>query len=161
MDILVMRQIDKIIVHCSATPRGRAFSVADIDGWHKARGFKGVGYHYVVMLDGTVCPARPLARIGAHCLGQNAASIGVCYIGGLESDGKTPADTRTPGQKRALSALIAELRQRFPRISVHGHCEFAAKACPCFDAASEYGPSEMASGGCCSLLPRGQPCAVG
>lgn len=134
-----MRKIDKIIIHCSATPRGRHVGVEDIDRWHRARGFQGVGYHYVVLLDGTVQSGRPVARVGAHCSGHNASSIGVCYVGGLEADCKTPADTRTPAQKRSLASLVARLCRDYPQAKVCGHCEFAAKACPCFDVRSEYG----------------------
>ena len=133
-----MRKITKIIMHCSATAAGKDFSAADIDRWHRARGFRSIGYHYVVRLDGSVERGRPEAETGAHCLGQNSDSIGVCYIGGLAADGKTPADTRTPAQKRALRELIASLKRRYPSATVHGHREFAAKACPCFDAAREY-----------------------
>lgn len=133
-----MRKITEIIVHCSATPAGKDFGVADIDRWHRARGFRRIGYHYVVRLDGSVEPGRPESEQGAHCLGHNARSIGVCYIGGLASDGRTPRDTRTPAQKESLARLIADLRRRHPGATVHGHREFAAKACPCFDAAREY-----------------------
>ena len=133
-----MRTITEIIVHCTATPRGRAVTVREIDAWHRARGFSGIGYHYVVGLDGRVMAGRTEERSGAHCLGHNARSIGVCYVGGLEKDARTPADTRTPAQRKALRALVAELCRRFPGAEVHGHREFAAKACPCFDARAEY-----------------------
>lgn len=132
-----MRPITEIIIHCSATPAGREVTVADIDAWHRKRGFKGIGYHYLVTLDGTVCTGRPLRQTGAHCLGHNEESIGVCYAGGLDGKGR-PADTRTPQQKQALLKLIGELRARFPRARVHSHRDFAAKACPCFDATAEY-----------------------
>lgn len=134
-----MRKINKIIIHCSATPASRAFTVADIDRCHRARGFRSIGYHYVIYLDGTVHQGRDVALQGAHCLGQNATSIGVCYIGGLAADGRTPADTRTPAQRAALSALVARLRHDYPGATVHGHREFAAKACPCFDVRAEFG----------------------
>lgn len=133
-----MRKIDKIIVHCTATPAGRPVSVADIDRWHRARGFNSIGYHYVVGLDGAVDKGRDISLPGAHCKGLNATSIGVVYVGGLLSDGKTPADTRTPRQRESLRRLIDELQRRFPLATVHGHREFAAKACPCFDVAAEY-----------------------
>jgi len=132
-----MRTISKIIIHCSATPEGRDFSVADIDRWHKARGFRKIGYHYVIYRDGTIHQGRKESEIGAHTLGQNAHSIGVCYIGGLDSEGKAK-DTRTLEQKSALVNLIKRLHLRYPQASVHGHREFARKACPCFDAATEY-----------------------
>ena len=133
-----MRNINKIIIHCSATPEGKAFSVDDIRRWHLKRGFADIGYHFVIYLDGSVHVGRPLAKAGAHCKGHNAHSIGVCYIGGVASDGKTPKDTRTDAQKASLVKLITELRQQFPNASVHGHREFANKACPCFDARKEY-----------------------
>ena len=133
-----MRKIDKIIVHCSATPEGRNYTVKQIDSWHRNRGFNGIGYHFVIYLDGSVHVGRPLAKAGAHCKGYNAHSIGICYIGGVATDGKTPKDTRTSLQKASLVKLITELRQRFPNASVHGHREFANKACPCFNAQKEY-----------------------
>ena len=128
-----MRDIREIIVHCSATPEGKHFTVADIDAWHKKRGFKCIGYHFVIYLDGKVNVGRNIEEIGAHCLGHNANSIGICYIGGCAADGKTPKDTRTEAQKASLVRLITELRRRFPNASVHGHNEFAAKACPSFN----------------------------
>ena len=128
-----MRKIDKIIIHCSATPEGREVTAADITRWHRERGFRTIGYHYVVYLDGTVVCGRPVEETGAHCLGQNRNSIGVCYIGGLDRRSLLPADTRTPAQKEALRRLVERLRKEYPEASVHGHREFAAKACPCFD----------------------------
>lgn len=80
-NVLYMRKIDDIIIHCTATAEGRDVSVADIRRWHKARGFVDVGYHYVVYLDGSVHEGRPLAQVGAHCRGHNAHSVGVCYVG--------------------------------------------------------------------------------
>ncbi len=129
--------VSEIILHCTATPASRNVTVADVDSWHRARGFKMIGYHYLVMLDGTVAAGRPEDMIGAHCKGHNSRSIGVCYVGGLDVRGNA-ADTRTPGQRRALRELIADLMERYPSATVHGHREFAAKACPCFDAAAEY-----------------------
>lgn len=126
------RLINKIIIHCSATPEGKNFTVEDIDRWHKARGWKGIGYHYVIYLDGSVHVGRPIEQVGAHTSGYNANSIGVCYIGGVASDGKTPKDTRTDLQKAALSGLIAGLKRKYPNATIHGHYEFAAKACPSF-----------------------------
>lgn len=126
-----MRKIDKIILHCTATPEGREVTVADVTAWHKERGFRTIGYHYLVYLDGTVVRSRREEEIGAHCLGQNAGSIGVCYVGGLDSRGK-PKDTRTAAQRVALRNLVEGLQRRYPHATLHGHNEFAAKACPCF-----------------------------
>lgn len=132
-----MRKINEIIVHCTATPEGKDFSVADIDRWHRARGFDGIGYHYVVCRDGSVHKGRDVAKIGAHCKGHNAGSIGVCYVGGMTADGKTPKDTRTEAQRAALRALVERLRREHPGASVHGHNEYSSKACPCFNVQTE------------------------
>lgn len=133
-----MRTIKEIIIHCSATPEGRDYTVADIDRWHKAKGWKGIGYHFVIYRDGSIHVGRPKEQVGAHCVGHNTISIGVCYIGGLASDGKTPKDTRTPQQKDSLLGLLEQLKEEFPKAKIHGHKDFANKACPCFDATSEY-----------------------
>ena len=133
-----MRQINEIIIHCAATREGRDFTVEDITRWHKARGFATIGYHYVIYRDGSIHEGRPLEQIGAHCVGHNKHSIGICYIGGCASDGKTPKDTRTPEQKEALLTLLRRLKARFPNATIHGHRDFAEKACPSFDAFREY-----------------------
>ena len=133
-----MRKINEIIVHCAATREGRDFTVEDITRWHKARGFATIGYHYVIYRDGSIHEGRPLEQIGAHCVGHNKHSIGICYIGGCASDGKTPKDTRTPEQKEALLSLLRRLKARFPNATIHGHRDFAAKACPSYDAFREY-----------------------
>lgn len=132
-----MRNINLIIVHCSATPEGRNVAVADFDRWHRERGFDGIGYHYVVYIDGSVHEGRPLNKVGAHCKGHNAHSIGICYIGGVDLNGK-PKDTRTLAQKDALVNLLMRLKRRFPKAVIRGHRDFAAKACPSFDATKEY-----------------------
>lgn len=126
-------KVEKIIIHCSATPEGRDVTAKEIDRWHRARGFRCIGYHFVVRLDGSVERGRPENEIGAHCLGENARSIGVCYIGGIDRDTLKPKDTRTPAQRIALRKLVRQLEVRHPGATVHGHREFAAKACPCFD----------------------------
>ena len=131
------RKIKEIIIHCSATPEGRDFTVEDIRGWHLQRGFADIGYHYVIYRDGSVHEGRSVNRAGAHCLGHNAHSIGVCYIGGVATDGKTPKDTRTSEQKNALTSLLIKLHTLYPKATLHGHREFANKACPSFDV-SEY-----------------------
>lgn len=147
-----MRKINLIVVHCSATPEGKDFTVNDIDRWHRARGFKKIGYHYVVYRDGTVHPGRAENEVGAHVSGYNANSIGVCYIGGLTADGKKAKDTRTTTQKRGLLNLLIKLRKKYPDAKIVGHRDLSpdlnhdgkiepnewVKECPSFDAKTEY-----------------------
>ena len=126
-----VKSVRWIIVHCSASREDRDYTVEQMLRDHKARGFRTIGYHYLVYLDGTVVRGRREEEIGAHCLGQNAGSIGVCYVGGLDSRGN-PKDTRTAAQRVALRNLVEGLQRRYPHATLHGHNEFAAKACPCF-----------------------------
>lgn len=132
------RSIKELIVHCSATPEGKDYSVDTIRQWHLQRGFSDIGYHYVVYRDGSIHIGRDESIIGAHCTGHNTNSIGVCYIGGCASDGKAPKDTRTTEQKQSLVKLLKELKTKYPQASIHGHRDFANKACPSFDATKEY-----------------------
>jgi N-acetylmuramoyl-L-alanine amidase len=134
-----MRKIDKIIVHCSATKEGQEFDVEDIRRWHvDGNGWKDVGYHYVIKLDGQIQLGRPLEQAGAHVKGHNETSIGICYVGGLDGEGQ-PCDTRTGEQDESLELLIAYLTRVFPGIELYGHNEFSSKSCPCFDVKSAYG----------------------
>lgn len=130
--------ITEIIVHCSATREGADFHARDIDRWHKQRGYKKIGYHYMITLDGSIEGGRTESEIGAHCVGHNSNSIGVCYIGGLSADGKTAKDTRTDAQKKALEQLLRHLVKKYPQATIHSHRDFANKACPSFDATTEY-----------------------
>ena len=132
------RTITEIIVHCTATPEGRDYPLDTIRQWHKERGFSDIGYHYIVHLDGKIEDGRDVNIAGAHCVGHNSHSIGVCYIGGLSADGKTAKDTRTPAQSMTLKSLLITLRKLYPTAKIHGHRDFAAKACPSFDATEEY-----------------------
>lgn len=133
-----MRTIEEIIIHCSATPEGRDYTVEQIRKWHvNGNGWQDIGYHFVIYRDGSVHEGRPIKQIGAHTFGHNDHSIGICYIGGCASDGKTPKDTRTPAQRTALKALVNRLRAEFPGATIHGHNEFANKACPSFDVKKE------------------------
>ncbi len=127
------RAINEIIIHCTATPEGRAVSVDTIRGWHKAQGWKDIGYHWIVLLDGTVEPGRPEALIGSHVAGHNTGTLGVVYVGGVDAKGN-PKDTRTPAQRAALLSHVRALIARYPAIrKVTGHNQYAAKACPSFD----------------------------
>ena len=132
------RNIKELIVHCSATPEGKDYSVDTIRQWHLQRGFSDIGYHYVIYRDGSIHIGRDESIIGAHCTGHNTNSIGVCYIGGCASDGKTPKDTRTLQQKESLLSLLKTLKVKYPNAKIYPHYKFAAKACPSFNAEEEY-----------------------
>ena len=132
------RKIDLIVVHCSATRVNQDFPVEALEACHKARGFRSIGYHYYITKDGVVYPCRPESEEGAHARHYNAHSIGICYEGGLDAQGR-PADTRTEAQKRALISLVRELKGRYPRAIVVSHHTFdPRKVCPCFHAEREY-----------------------
>jgi|TARA_B100001057_G_scaffold212692_1_gene212996 N-acetylmuramoyl-L-alanine amidase len=133
-----MREITKVIVHCAATPEGRDVKTEEIKRWHtEERGWSDIGYHWVVELDGSINEGRSEDINGAHCRGHNSDSVGICYVGGSDSEGN-PKDTRTEEQRDALVTLIKEILDRHPDAEVFGHRDFSTKACPSFDAKTEY-----------------------
>ena len=127
-----MRKITEIIIHCTATRPNANCTVESIRRYHKSLGWHDIGYHYVIYQDGSVLPGRPLEEVGAHCPGHNANSIGIAYVGGLDADGH-PSDTRTEAQHLVLLQLVKDLMEEFHITSIHGHNEYANRACPCFD----------------------------
>jgi N-acetyl-anhydromuramyl-L-alanine amidase AmpD len=130
----VMRTINLIVIHCSATRSNRRFTVDMLRDCHNARFHgKGIGYHYYIERDGQIHQTRPEEEIGMHALHYNAHSIGICYEGGLNEKGESD-DTRTEEQKHALIALLKELRKDYPDARIMGHCELpgVTKPCPCF-----------------------------
>ena len=135
-----MRKISLIIVHCSANRAGSALRMADIDRYHRSLGWNGCGYHYVIPTDGTIEQGRPEEKVDAHCKNHNSHSTGVCYVGGLAADGKTPKDTRTEEQKRALRVLREDLHKRYPKALIVGHCDLDPKkpCCPGGDVVREF-----------------------
>ena len=132
-----MRPINKVIIHCSATPEGRDVKTKEIKKWHLSNGWSDIGYHYVIELDGKVVEGRPVELVGAHCVGQNKFSIGICYVGGMNKSMSKPKDTRTEEQKESIVKLIKKLRGRYGDLTIHGHNEYANKACPSFDVSNE------------------------
>lgn len=147
-----MRHIDLIVVHCSATRRSADIGVAEIDKWHKARGWSGIGYHYVIRRNGLLEHGRPEEKVGAHVYGQNKHSIGICLVGGLDDEGDVQEGfetTFTPEQKTSLLALLAALRAKYPGADIQGHRDLSpdvngdgiiekwewTKNCPCFNVA--------------------------
>ena len=135
-----MRTVSLIIVHCSANKAGSALRAEDIDRYHRSLGWKCCGYHYVIPTDGTIEAGRPPKMIGAHCKSHNSHSIGICYEGGLDEQGR-PADTRTYAQRCTLMDLLRQLKRDYPEARILGHYQLSPyihKACPCFDAREEY-----------------------
>ena len=128
-----MRTITLIIIHCSATPEGRSLSFEECRRDHiMHRHFRDIGYHFYITRDGTVHDGRPIEKVGAHCEGHNSHSIGICYEGGLDANGK-PADTRTEAQRKALKSLIERMHRLNPKALIVGHHDLnPRKACPCF-----------------------------
>lgn len=141
-----MRNINLIVIHCSATRANRPFPVEALEACHKARGFTTTGYHYYITRDGVVHPCRPEEMVGAHAKGYNARSIGICYEGGLDNDGK-PADTRTEAQKRSMVLLLRSLLIDYPNAKTVGHRDLPGvkKACPCFDVKAWLQHTELLS----------------
>lgn len=133
-----MRKINKIIVHCTATPEGREVTKEDLKKWHvDERGWSDIGYHFFIDLQGDLHECRPIERTGAHCKGQNFDSIGIAYAGGSDKDGN-PKDTRTKIQKAALEDFLCYLKVLYSEAKIYGHRDFSKKACPSFDARLEY-----------------------
>lgn len=146
------RRIDEIIVHCTATPAGRDYTVADIRKWHKEKGWSDIGYHYVIYRNGECHDGRDVNVIGAHCQGHNSHSIGLVYVGGMTADGKKAADSRTVAQADALLKLLIELHRLYPSAEIKGHRDCSKdqngngiieewewmKECPSFDVRKCY-----------------------
>ena len=137
-DEYLPREIKLLVIHCSATRCNVSFPVERLRECHLQRGFRDIGYHFYITRDGEIHRGRALEKIGAHCRNHNTHSIGVCYEGGLDANGK-PKDTRTLEQKGALLALLRELKRQYPKALVVGHRDLnPMKGCPCFDAVKEY-----------------------
>lgn len=133
------RKITRIILHCTATPEGGDMTVEEIRRIHvQEKKWKDIGYHYVIYRDGSVHEGRDVDKAGSHTKGYNSNSIGVVYVGGMTADNRHPKDTRTKEQRAALKALVKELKRLYPLASIHGHNEFAAKACPSFNVKKEF-----------------------
>jgi len=135
-----MRNINLIVVHCSATTPLQDIGSEEIRDWHvNENGWSDIGYHYVIRRNGFIEDGRPIEKAGAHARGYNANSIGVCYVGGINTSGE-PEDNRTQLQTQSLVTLLKKLVRQFPKAKIVGHCNLpgVAKACPSFDAQDEY-----------------------
>lgn len=141
-----MGKLKYLVIHCTATPRGREVTAPELRSWHTSpppagRGWKQVGYTDMFHLNGGVerlvennedAEVDPW-EVTNGAVGYNGVSRHVVYVGGVERDGKTPADTRTPDQHRAMERYVKDFHRRFPDVRIIGHNEISAKACPSFD----------------------------
>ena len=141
-----MRDINLTVIHCTATKEGIDYDVIDVRKWHLDRGFKDIGYHFLIHLDGRIERGRPWDQPGAHAKGYNSNSIGIVYVGGLDYTG-SPKDTRTVAQVHSLRAIVSVLKAMYPMIDVKGHRDLSVdlngdgiispsewmKSCPCFN----------------------------
>lgn len=126
------KETKHVIIHCAATKPSMDVGVREIRQWHKERGFLDVGYHFIIRRNGTIEDGRDVNQVGAHTVGQNETSVGVCLVGGVD-DKLQPQANFTPQQMATLRKLLGELKVKFPESVVKGHRDFAAKACPSFD----------------------------
>lgn len=130
---------DYIVVHCSATPESMRVGVSEIRQWHKDRGWKDVGYHFVITRNGSIQHGRPIEDVGAHVRGHNGNSIGICLIGGVDEH-DDPVANYTTRQYLSLRLLIDGIKMRYSNAKLMGHRDFpeVAKDCPCFDVREWY-----------------------
>lgn len=126
-----MRQINKIVVHCSATSADQDIGVEEIRAWHLERGWADIGYHIVIRRNGVIERGRPLSLIGAHVKGHNHDSVGICWVGG-----RYGIDNRTGAQRASLETVVKILHDIYPDADIKGHRDFGVpKECPSFDVA--------------------------
>lgn len=126
-----------LVIHCSATKCNRNYTEKQLLRDHKARGFRTVGYHFYCRKDGSLTQFRKLLEVGAHARPYNRCSIGICYEGGLDEEGR-PANTLTHAQYRVIRHLLLQLKILFPQAEIVGHRDLPGatpKECPCFNAA--------------------------
>ncbi|MNJ42947.1 N-acetyl-anhydromuranmyl-L-alanine amidase [compost metagenome] len=143
---MTIKAVRYLVVHCAATPPTRDIGVKEIRAMHLNRGFRDIGYHYVIRRDGRVEKGRPDTVAGAHVSGVNSISLGVCLVGGVDARGR-PEDNYTPAQRSALEQLLLTLQAAHPSAQILGHRDLSPdkngdgkvspnewlKACPCFD----------------------------
>ena len=138
-EILPMKEVEWLVLHCSATRCNKSFTFEDLKRCHRAKGYAyDCGYHWYITRDGEYHEGRPEWIAGAHVRHYSQHAIGICYEGGLDEKGR-PADTRTEAQKAAILFLLKDLKKDYPNAKVVGHRDFpnVRKECPCFDVASD------------------------
>jgi N-acetylmuramoyl-L-alanine amidase len=125
-----------LVLHCSATRAIQDIGLREVTQWHRANGWSGCGYHFIIRRSGKLETGRALESIGTHVKGHNLDSVGICLVGGLNNQTFKPENNYTPQQWDTLRKLLTGLLKKYPKAKVLGHRDFAgvAKACPCFGA---------------------------
>lgn len=131
--------INRIVIHCSATRVEQDYTFEQLENDHRLRGFRECGYNYYIRKDGTVFEGRNIGDELAHATGYNRKAIAICYEGGM-NELRIPEDTRTPQQKKALKIMVDFFHLLYPKAEIIGHRDLPAvyKDCPCFDVREEY-----------------------
>ena len=131
------KRTSNIVIHCRAWRCIQDIGAKEIRKWHvEGNGWADIGYHFVIRRSGRVEAGRPVDDVGSHVQGQNATSVGVCLVGGLNDKTFKPEDNFTPQQWASLRKLVSDLLKKYPKAKVLGHRDFPGvqKACPCFSA---------------------------
>ena len=139
---MLRTKTDSIVIHSSATPPRMDIGVDEIRKWHLARGWRDVGYHFIITRDGAIQHGRDRDEIGAHSLGSNHDSIGICLVGGVADDGKTPEFNFTKFQLESLEDLLNDLLAIYYLAEVVGHRDVMPPGyteCPSFDVGEWWG----------------------
>ena len=137
LDLLSLdRPVDRLFIHCSATPPSMDIGARDIKKWHTdpkptGNGWSDIGYHWVIRRDGTIEDGRSINKVGAHVKGYNTGSLAICMAGGVDASGEAN-DNFSDKQWHSLELMVRGIKAVLPDISIHGHNEFANKACPSF-----------------------------
>ena len=133
VDLKTKRFVNRLIIHCAASPPEMDIGVKEIRDWHvKDNGWRDIGYHHVIRRDGNIEVGRHIDEVGAHTSGYNTGSIGVCLVGGVDVKNKPDANF-TKAQWDTLERYVQSFQKQYPKATIHGHNEYANKACPSFN----------------------------
>ena len=133
-----MRNIKYLVVHCTATPQSTTIQQIE-NYWKNVLNWKNKGYHFIIEPNGKINNITPIESVANGVKNHNHNSIHISYIGGIDRNSK-PLDNRTPDQKSSLAHILRQLLGKFPDATILGHRDFKGvdKACPCFNAITEY-----------------------
>ena len=155
--LTLRKSTTRLVIHCTATRAGNFLDATTVDKWHRDQRWAGIGYHYLIRLDGTIESGRPINAVGSHVAGHNSNSVSICYVGGLDKQGK-PKDTRTGNQKDSMKLLRKSLLATYRTITdTCGHRDLSPdkdgdgvvepheylKMCPCFDTRADIAAGKL------------------